>query len=74
VPLRLGINSYRPDAADRAAFVKKVRADDPVLSLGDDAPDRRMGDEVADQLYGRFERGEVALGLPRRHACSLHRQ
>jgi hypothetical protein len=57
--LLAGIHGDRPDAHDRAALVEEVRADDPPVALGDDAPDPGMPEERADEPGGGVEAWEV---------------
>jgi hypothetical protein len=59
VSLCLGVDGDRPHSGDRPALIQEIGADDPSLGLGDDAPDRGVRDEVARELPGCFERGEV---------------
>jgi hypothetical protein len=60
VRLCRGVDGERPHSGDRPALIEEIGADDAPLGLGDHTPDPGMRDEVARELPGCFQRGEVA--------------
>jgi hypothetical protein len=59
LPLRLGRNGDGTDSGDRPALIEEIGSHDLSVSLGDDAPDVRVRNEIARELRCGFQSGEI---------------